>query len=259
MKQHMLLEKLQLNSINGNKVPFNSIEEYIDFNKSISSSQRLTDKLVDQRNFSSNSNLSILRKTSDHYDYRKLRKDIFEDMGYSSEFNTSISEYDFDKYDGNSIVVALKKSDKSLVGGMRLILDSQHIKLQSDEKISFDNLREGGKSIAEMSRLVIDPENRGRNSSLDIVCGTYQLGITLGIDYFVFGIVEKHFNFYNNLTHCEKIYSGNYGNIDKKCTIVQSDLKKIKPFLQERLNSLRLENRNEKKSINRNITEEVFA
>lgn len=127
----------------------------------------------------------------------KLRSEIYEQMRYGNEFPDIIEGLNFDNYDVHSAIIYCKKEDE-FTGTSRIIFDNEKNKLQTDEKFSFDYLREQNKKIAETSRFTIKKDDG--KLSLDfknIMKAYYDIMTTNDMDLIVSSIAQRHYKLYS--------------------------------------------------------------
>lgn len=118
-------------------------------------------------------------------------------MRYGNEFPDIIEGLNFDNYDVHSAIIYCKKEDE-FTGTSRIIFDNEKNKLQTDEKFSFDYLREQNKKIAETSRFTIKKDDG--KLSLDfknIMKAYYDIMTTNDMDLIVSSIAQRHYKLYS--------------------------------------------------------------
>ena len=154
----------------------------------------------------------------------KIRSKIYAKLKYSNEFPDAIEGLNFDAYDEHSAIIYTKKNGK-ISGTCRLIFDCDKYKLPIDEHYSLDYLRKKGKKLAELSRLVIEHENKGLNQEFKLLTkGVYFTMINNGITDVVSVMSEEHYKWYDKFGgfQIEERFES-YGNIGKTfcCHIVE--------------------------------------
>jgi hypothetical protein len=126
----------------------------------------------------------------------KLRSDVYTSIEYQEEFPDTIEGLNFDKHDHNSAIVYCKK-DNEYTGTSRIIFDSNH-KLPSEEKFSFDYLREKDLKLCETSRFTIKKDSSGLSFDFkNIMRAFYEITTNNSADLVVSGIREEHFKMYS--------------------------------------------------------------
>jgi len=205
-KQRLFLEKI--------------IDETISFNKTIVFPNE-------------NKNLHLANTAENLIDVFKLRSDVYTSINYQKEFPDTIEGLNFDKYDCNSAILFYTNNNIA-TGTTRLIFDSPN-KLPSEDKISFDYMRNKYNVIGELSRLIVRNETKGL--SLDfkyLMSGIYHLFNNNEIDITLLGIKEEHYKMYSKFGGSDIIHElKNYGNIDFSALILSWDPSQVSNFFKK--------------------------
>jgi len=144
----------------------------------------------------------------------KLRKIVYEQMGYGKELPSNIDGLDFDSFDIHSAILYTKNND-IITSTCRVIFDSE-LRLPIDKMHSFDNRRKQGKQIAELSRLAKINSDGGLSREFKyLVVGAYHTMIDNDMDILVSAMIPKHYKLYKNFGgfDIEKELDG-YGSLD---------------------------------------------
>jgi len=197
--------KQQLNALNMFKKRI-FLEEVIDssisFNKSLNWQHH-------------NQNLHLVKTAEELIDVFKLRSDVYHNINYENEFPDTIEGLNFDSYDKDSAILYYKQ-DKTITGTIKVIFDKPNIKLPSEEKYSFDYLRDKHKQLVELSRFIVSNEKQGLNQEFKyLFSGVYNLFMQNNIDLILSSIKEEHYKMYTKFggTNIESELPG-YGKID---------------------------------------------
>jgi hypothetical protein len=163
----------------------------------------------------------------------KIRSKIYAQLQYSNEFPDAIEGLNFDAYDEHSAIIYTKKNGK-INGTCRLIFDYSKYKLPIDKHYSLDYLRKKGKKLAELSRLVIEHENKGLNQEFKLLTkGVYFTMINNGITDTMSVMSEEHYRWYDKFGgfQIEERFES-YGNIGKPFVVTSWDATKISDFFK---------------------------
>lgn len=174
------------------------IDETITFNKSLV--WTLEDK-----------NLKLVRTAEELIDVFKLRSDVYHDINYQYEFPDPIEGLNFNLFDTHSAVIYFKTNDV-FTGTIRLIFDNGY--LPSEEKFSFNYMREKYDLISEISRQTI----RNKGLGLDfkyLMKGIYEVVTKNNVDIALSGIKEEHYKLFSKFggVEIEQEMDG-YGSLD---------------------------------------------
>jgi len=205
-KQRLFLEK--------------TIDEGISFNKNL--------------NFSNeNKNLHLATTAEELIEVFKLRSDVYTSINYQNEFPDVIGGLNFDIYDSNSAILYYK-SEKVMTGTIRIAFDSYN-KLPSEDKFSFDEIRDKYKTITEMSRFMVHKESKGL--SLEFKClfaGVHNLFINNKIDIILSGLKSEHYKLYSKFGGVKIIEELNsYGSFNIPCLILSWDPSQVSSFFKK--------------------------
>lgn len=174
--------------------------------------------------------LDVVRTPEDFLQVMKLRHEVYGSLpGYSQEFVAPIPGLLYDGFDTNSVIFTYKK-DEHIVGSIRVVFDSEE-GLPSEEKFSFDYLRERNLGIAEFSRQVIHPQYQSKGGFREFYAGAYNLALMNGINLFLAGIDREHLKLYEKFggIKVEKEMQG-YGHIQKPFLITSWDIFEASDF-----------------------------
>lgn len=161
-----------------------TIDEAISFNRKLSWDE-------------SNGFYQLTTTAEDLVEVFKLRSDVYKMMNYGNEFPDVIDGLNFDSFDHHSAIIFCK-NEIEYTGTSRIIFDSTKNKLPSDQKFSFDYLRENEKRIAETSRLTIKKD--ASKLSLDfknIMKAYYDIMTHNNLDLIVSSIIQDHYKLYS--------------------------------------------------------------
>ncbi|MCK4875613.1 MAG: GNAT family N-acetyltransferase [Sulfurimonas sp.] len=176
------------------------VEESISFNRQLNWEDK-------------NKNLKLVNCVEDLINVFKLRSDVYTKIGYQEEYPETIEGLNFDNYDKNSAILCYKNNNK-LSGTLRLIFDSNN-KLPTEDKFSFDNLRNTYKKIGELSRFAIQNESKGLSLEFkNLFAGIHNIFINNDIDLITTSIKKEHYKLYSKFGGTEIIQEmNNYGKI----------------------------------------------
>lgn len=176
------------------------VEESIAFNKQLNWEE-------------TNKNLKLVSTVEELIEVFKLRSDVYTDIGYQREFPDTIEGFNFDRYDKNSAILFYKSNSK-ITGTTRLIFDSIN-KLPTENKVSFDNIRNKYEKIGELSRLIVGKETKGLNLEFKyLMQGIHTLFIHNKIDITLLAIIKEHYKLYTKFGGSEIIQEmDDYGKL----------------------------------------------
>ncbi len=168
-------------------------------------------------------NLSLVKSAEELIEVFKLRSDVFTEINYQDEFPDTIEGLNFDIYDKTSAVIYYK-NNKEVSSTIRLIFDSEN-KLPSENKFTFDDMRNKYNCIGEISRNIV--KNRGQGLNLEfkyLMCGIYNVFMNNDIDIALSGIRQEHLKLFKKLGGVE-IYKEleSYGSLETPCLIISYD------------------------------------
>jgi predicted GNAT family N-acyltransferase len=196
------------------------IEETISFNKKLSWNEK-------------NKNLGLTKTAEDLIKVFKLRSDVFTEINYQNEFPDIIEGLNFDVFDKTSAVI-FYKNNKEISGTIRLIFDSNN-KLPSENKCSFDDMRQKYNCIGEISRNIVKNRGAGLNQEFKyLMCGIYNIFINNNIDMALSGIKKEHLKLFEKLGGV-KVYRelDCYGSFETPCSIISYDPKDASKFFKK--------------------------
>lgn len=201
-KQHHALELLK------NRIFLEeTVEESLSFNRGLNWEN-------------SNKNLNLVNSAEELIEVFKLRSDVYSDLGYQGEFPDMIDGLNFDKYDKNAAILFYTSNSK-ITGTVRFILDSDN-KLPSENKCSFDNIRDKYNKFGELSRFVIKNETKGLGLEFKYLTqGVYRLFMSNNIDVSILSIIKEHYKLYKKFGGGEIIQEINdFGNLGNSVDIL---------------------------------------
>lgn len=161
-----------------------------------------------------NKNLQLTTTAEDLVNVFKLRSDVYQSINYQDEFPDTIEGLNFDNHDKNSAIIYYK-SNNVISGTIKVIYDAG-IKLPSEEKYSFDYLRDKYKQLVELSRFVVANNKPGLNQEFKyLFAGVHSLFMNNDIDLVLSSIRQDHYKMYTKFggTKIEKELTG-YGKLD---------------------------------------------
>lgn len=197
-----------------------TIDEAISFNKNL--------------NFpNENKNLHLATTAEDLIDVFKLRSDVYSSINYQDEFPDEIEGLNFDKYDSNSAVLYYK-SEKYITGTIRIAFDLYN-KLPSEDKYSFDKIRDKYKTITEMSRFMVHKESKGLSLEFKyLFAGIYNVFMNNKIDIILSGLKSEHYKLYSKFGGVDIIQELNsYGTFTIPCLILSWNPSQVSPFFKK--------------------------
>jgi hypothetical protein len=163
----------------------------------------------------------------------KLRSEIYEQMNYGNEFPDIIEGLNFDRYDIHSAIIYCKK-DKEYTGTSRIIFDDKRNKLQTDEKFSFDYLREKKKKIAETSRFTIKKDDGKLSLDFKNIMKAYHDVMTQNnMDLIVSSIAQRHYKLYSKFGGIKiekELHS--FGHLQGDFLVISWDPYQVSPFFK---------------------------
>lgn len=197
------------------------------FNKRIFLEETIEESLAFNRKLTwdtSNGAYQLATTAEDIVGVFKLRSDVYQMMRYGNEFPDMIDGLNFDLFDYHSAVIFCKDGQE-YTGTSRIIFDSPFNKLPSDQKFSFNYLREKNLKIAETSRLTIkkDP-NKLSLDFKNIMKAYYDIFMHNNIDLIVSSIVQAHYKLYSKFggIAIEKELTG-FGELDGEFFVISWD------------------------------------
>jgi len=169
---------------------------------------------------SSIKNVYLATTISELIEVYKLRSKVYKQMGYNIEYPDIIGGLNFDTYDTRSAILYTKRDDK-INGTCRLIFDSSD-KLPIDKFFSVDFLRDNNKNLVELSRLVIDNQNRSLSQEPKFLTkGTYEIMNLNNKDTLVSLMIKEHYRYYKKFGGFKiKANIENLGKIDRSFSFV---------------------------------------
>ena len=205
-KQRLFLEK--------------TIDEAISFNK----------KLVFPNE---NKNLHLTTTAEDLIDVFKLRSDVYTSINYQDEFPDAIEGLNFDKYDSSSAILYYK-NNSTVTGTIRVIFDSKN-KLPSEDKCSFDDMRNQYNVISEISRLIVYKEIKGLNLEFKYLFGgIYNIFMNNKLDIILSSIIQEHYKLYSKFGGINIVNDyDEYGNLGHPVMTLSWDPSKVSNFFKK--------------------------
>lgn len=161
-----------------------------------------------------------------------LRNRVYKQMGYDKEFPSFIEGLDYDNYDKSSAILYTKQNNK-ITGTCRIIIDSIR-KIPLDKNFSFDNFRKQSKTLAELSRLIIEKQNNGLGQEPKLLTkGTYHLLKANNILALVSVMKEENFRFYKNFGGFNNIHKfETYGNLKEPFIVTSWEIAEISKYFK---------------------------
>lgn len=160
----------------------------------------------------------------------QLRSEIYRSINYQNEFPDTIEGLNFDGFDKHSAIIYYQNENEPM-GTIRVIFDTQN-KLPSEEKYSFDAMRQVHQNIAEVSRLTVKHKTGGLNVAFRyLMKGLYLVFNQNELDITLSGIKEEHFKLYSKLGGVDIVEKMNsYGSLDIPFIIMSWDLSQTSKF-----------------------------
>ena len=161
-----------------------------------------------------------------------LRSRVYKQMGYDKEFPSFIEGLDYDNYDKSSAILYTKHNNK-ITGTCRVIFDSIKT-IPLEKNFSFANFRKESKTLAELSRLIIEKQNNGLGQEPKLLTkGTYHLLKANNISTLVSVMKEENFRFYKNFGGFNKIYKfKTYGNLKEPFIVTSWEIADISKYFK---------------------------
>jgi len=205
-KQRLFLEK--------------TIDETISFNKTIVFPNE-------------NKNLHLANTAEDLIDVFKLRSDVYTNINYQDEFPDTIEGLNFDEYDCNSAIL-FYKAEQQVTGTIRIVFDSSK-KLPSEDKFSFNDMRDKYNIITEISRLVIYKETQGLSLEFKyLFSGLHNIFMNNDLDIILSGLKEEHYKLYSKFGGVNILKNLNsYGSFEIPCLILSWDPSQVSNFFKK--------------------------
>ena len=197
---------------------FKDLEEILDFQKSVK--------------FSEKNNIYLPSTKEELIEIFTLRSRVYKKMGYDKEFPGFIKGLDYDDYDKSSAILFTKHNDK-ITGTCRVIFDSIKT-IPLDKNYSFDSFRKNSKTLAELSRLIIEKPNStlGQEPRL-LTKGTYLILKENNISTLVSVMKEENFKYYKRFGGFEKIYKfETYGKLNEPFIVTSWDIANISAYFK---------------------------
>jgi len=162
----------------------------------------------------------------------RLRRTVYDEMGYGDELPDEVPGYDFDRYDECSAVLFTKNTD-TVTSTCRVIFDST-IGMPIEKMYPFGAMRQQGKNIAELSRLARLRSDRGLSQEFKyLVQGAYYTMVDNGMDVLVSAMIPEHYRYYKNFGGFEVIEElDGYGGLDIPFVITAWDVSAISRYFK---------------------------
>ncbi len=182
--------------------------------------------------FTNTKNVYLASNKAELIEIFALRSKVYRQMGYDKEFPSFIKGLDYDNYDKSSAILFTKHNGK-ITGTCRVIFDSVKT-IPLDKNFSFDSFRKESKTLAELSRLIIEKQNRGLGQEPRLLTkGTYIILKANGISTLVSVMKEENFRFYKKFGGFEKIHKfKTYGNINEPFIVTSWEIAKISKYFK---------------------------
>lgn len=185
----------------------NIIEETISFNKKLSWNYE-------------NKNLCLIKTAEELIEVFKLRSEVYSQLNYQTEFPDLIEGLNFDVYDKSSAIIYYK-NNREVAATIRLIFDSSN-NLPTEEKCSFNEMREKYNTIGEISRNIV--KNRGKGLNLEfkyLMCGIYNIFMNNDIDIAISTIKKEHLKLFEKLGGVEVFKElDSYGSFENQFFVI---------------------------------------
>lgn len=148
----------------------------------------------------------------------KFRSKIFAGVDYFREsIVEEIKGLNYDQYDKSSVII-ISNEGNNLVSSSRIIFDSG---LGFPSDLYTDSITDRD-SMAEISRLVIDPSKRGSKMFLDIFAVMYNFALNNSLEKYVFSVVNDDVNMYLKFGGIEVLDSDiSYGDVPKPVSVLE--------------------------------------
>ncbi len=199
------------------------LEEVID--ESLSFNRKLNWNNRDQ-------NIKMISSAEELIDVYKLRSDVYTRIGYQKECPDAIEGLNFDIFDKNSAILYCS-NETQMTGTIKVIYDGIN-KLPSEQKISFDYLREDHNQIVELSRFVVKHSSKGLNQEFkNLFAGVYYLFKDNDIDLILSSIRKEHYKMYTKFggVNIEKELEA-YGFVDTEFLVLSWNPDEVTQFFK---------------------------
>lgn len=196
-----------------------TVEESVAFNKTIN--WNIEDK-----------QLKLVSNVEELIEIYKLRSEVYENI-YKDEVPDTIEGLNFDEHDKHSAII-YSKNNGIVTSSARLIFDMKRYKLPSEEKFSFDYMREKYTTLGEISRNIVKHQNSGLNLDFkNSMRGIHHLFINNDIDMTLSGIKQEHFKLYSKFGGIEiEKEMESYGNVDVPFYIISWNPSLVSKFFE---------------------------
>lgn len=196
------------------------IEETIAFNKSLVFPKE-------------SKTLKLTKSAEELIEVFKLRSNVYTSINYQKEFPDSIVGLNFDSFDKNSAII-FNKTNNKVTGTVRVIFDSSN-KLPTENKYSFDYLRDDSLVLSETSRFII--EKQADVLSLDfknLFKGMHNILTNNKIDIAVSGIKAEHYKMYSKFGGVKiEQELKSYGKLETPFLIISWNPLKVSKFFKK--------------------------
>lgn len=177
-------------------------------------------------------NIQLIASAEELIEVYQLRSDVYTKIGYQKECPDAIEGLNFDIFDKNSAILYCS-NEKQLTGTIKVIYDGVN-KLPSEQKISFDYLREDHKQIVELSRFVVQNSAKGLNQEFkNLFAGVYFLYKDNDIDLVLSSIRKEHYKMYTKFggVNIEKELEA-YGFVDTEFLVLSWNPDEVTQFFK---------------------------
>lgn len=181
-----------------------------------------------------NKNLKLIQNAEELVDVYKLRSDVYKSLGYDKEFPDPVEMLNFDKFDSSSAIVYYKVNGQ-ITGTCRLIFDSKH-KLPSEDKFSFQSIRDKYKTIGEISRNIVrNSDKKGLGLEFKyLMAGMHNVFVNNDIDMTLSVLKNDHYRMFSKFGGNEVVQDiKGYGELNNHFLIVSWDPSQASRFFKK--------------------------
>ena len=197
------------------------IEETISFNRNLS-----WDDI--------NKSLKLTTSAEELIKVFEFRSDVYTEIGYQNEFPDVIEGLNFDIFDKSAGIVYYQ-NNKVVTGSCRLIFDSKN-KLPSEDKYSFNNLRDEYGILGEISRNAVR-NNTKKGLGLEfkyLMAGMYNVFINNNIDLTLSVMKKEHYKLFSKFGGNDVVDElCDYGELKQTSLIISWDPSKVSNFFKK--------------------------
>ena len=190
------------------------------------------------------SNLKFATTEAEILETMQLRSRAYTKLGYNRQFPEEINGLNYDDFDRNSLILISKFNEK-ITGTLRIVYDSI-INLPSEKMIELNNLRKKYR-LAELSRLIVDPEFRSgnrENGSMpfnNLFAGTYWTFHLTHLNKYLMVMKNEHAARYLKFGGIENLGTTKYENLNQDSQILLWNPSQISKEFEEKILGKKIE------------------